>query len=168
MHFQLRSNKATLGLLVSVFTSVLGWGWGLIQHYTICILMFSVGNFTDNPKVWRWFSPSVVFNSFDPMDCSPPGSSVLGFFQAGILEGVAISYSMGSSQPRDWTPVSHIAGRFFTVWTTRQAPASAEVSSSGAEGEKTVRYLMEKAQVLDNLVSDMTLLSLSSMLWFSH
>ena len=37
----------------------------------------------------------------DPMDCSPPGSSVHGFLQARILEWVAISFSRGSSQPRD-------------------------------------------------------------------
>ena len=50
----------------------------------------------------------------DPMDCSPPGFSVHGIFQARILEWVAISYSRGSSQPRDRTQVSCIAGRFFT------------------------------------------------------
>ena len=37
----------------------------------------------------------------DPLDCSPPGSSVHGIFQAGILEWVAISFSRGSSGPRD-------------------------------------------------------------------
>ena len=46
----------------------------------------------------------------DPMDCSPPGSSVHGILQARTLEGVAISSSRGSSQPRDWTRVSCIAG----------------------------------------------------------
>ena len=51
----------------------------------------------------------------DPMDCSPRGSSVLGILQARILEWVAISVSRGSSQPRDRTQVSRIAGRFFTV-----------------------------------------------------
>ena len=50
----------------------------------------------------------------DPGDCSPPGSSVHGILQARILEWVAISFSRGSSGPRDRTPVSHIAGRFFT------------------------------------------------------
>ena len=42
----------------------------------------------------------------DQMDCSPPGSSVYGIFQASILEWVAISYSRRSSQPRDRTHVS--------------------------------------------------------------
>ena len=57
----------------------------------------------------------------DPMDCSPPGSSVHGIFQARILEWVAISFSRGSSQPRDGTQVSCTAGRFFTDWATREA-----------------------------------------------
>ena len=51
----------------------------------------------------------------DPMDCSPPGSSVHGISQAGILEWVAISFSRGSSWPRDWTCVSCIIGGFFTT-----------------------------------------------------
>ena len=42
----------------------------------------------------------------DPMDCSPPGSSVHGILQARILEWVAISSSRGSSRPKDQTPVS--------------------------------------------------------------
>ena len=57
----------------------------------------------------------------DPMDCSPPGSSVHGILQARILEWVAISFSRRSSQPRDQTQVSHIAGRCFNLWATREA-----------------------------------------------
>ena len=56
----------------------------------------------------------------DPMDCSRPGSSVHGIFQARILKWVAIPFSRESSQPRDQTQVSHIAGRFFTSWVTRE------------------------------------------------
>ena len=52
----------------------------------------------------------------DPTDCSPPGSSVHGIVQARILEWIAISFSRGSSWPRDQTQVSCIAGRFFTIW----------------------------------------------------
>ena len=44
---------------------------------------------------------SVVSASLEPMDCSPPGSSIHGIFQSRILEWVAISYSRGSSQPRE-------------------------------------------------------------------
>ena len=49
----------------------------------------------------------------DPMDCSPPGSSVHGILQARTLEWVAIYFSRGSFQSRDQTQVSQIAGRFF-------------------------------------------------------
>ena len=56
----------------------------------------------------------------DPMDCSLPHSSVHGIFQARVLEWVAISFSRGSSQPRDRTWVSHIVGRRFTIWATRE------------------------------------------------
>ena len=51
----------------------------------------------------------------DPIDCSLPGSSAYGIFQARVLESVAIFFSRGSSQPRDRTRVSHIVGRCFTI-----------------------------------------------------
>ena len=55
------------------------------------------------------------------MDYSLPGSSIHGTFQARILGWVAISFSRGSSWPRDRTQVSRTAGRFFTIWATREA-----------------------------------------------
>ena len=57
----------------------------------------------------------------NPMDCSLPVSSIHGIFQARVLEWVAISFSRGSSQPRDWAQVSCIAGRRFIIWATREA-----------------------------------------------
>ena len=57
----------------------------------------------------------------DPTDSSPPDSSLHGTLQARILEWVAIPFSRGSSQSRDWTQVSCIADRFFTVWLTGEA-----------------------------------------------
>ena len=57
----------------------------------------------------------------NPLDCVPPGSSVHGILQARILQWVAIPFSRGSSLLRDWTQVSCIAGKFFTIWSTRQA-----------------------------------------------
>ena len=57
----------------------------------------------------------------DPVDCSLPGSSFHGILQARILEWVAISFSRGSSLPRDRTSVSHIPGRCFNLWATREA-----------------------------------------------
>ena len=52
----------------------------------------------------------------NPMDCSPPGFSVHGILQARILEWIAIPFSR-TSQPRDWTLVSSITGRFVTIWS---------------------------------------------------
>ena len=59
----------------------------------------------------------------DPMDCSPPGSSVHGILQTRILEWVAIFFSRRSSQPRDRTYVSCTGGGFF----------STELPKSGSE-----------------------------------
>ena len=73
----------------------------------------------------RWWKWSEVAQSCltlcNPMDCSLPGSMVHGIFQARILEWAAISFSRGSSQPRDQTWVSCIADRCFTIWATREA-----------------------------------------------
>ena len=66
----------------------------------------------------------------NPMDCSLPGSSIHGIFQARILEWVAISFSRGSSHPGDRTQVSHIAGRCFTVWASREALNQVVISLS--------------------------------------
>ena len=57
------------------------------------------------------------------MDCSLPGSSVHGLFQARVLEWVAISFSRRSSWPRDLTWVSRIVGRRFSVWATKEVRA---------------------------------------------
>ena len=54
------------------------------------------------------------------MNCSLSGSSVHGILQARILEWVAMPFFRGSSRPRDWTQVSWIAGRFFTIWASRK------------------------------------------------
>ena len=52
------------------------------------------------------------------VDCSLPGFSVHGIFQAIVMEWIAISFSRDSSWPRDRTQVSHIVDRHFTVWAT--------------------------------------------------
>ena len=66
-------------------------------------------------------SHSVVSDSLQPHVYSPPGSPVHGILQEKILEEVAISSSRGSSQPRDQTWVSLIAGTFFTSWAIRES-----------------------------------------------
>ena len=62
------------------------------------------------------FSHVLLF--WDAANCSPPGSSVPGIFLAGILEWVAMPSFRGSSQPRDWTHVSFIAGKLLCCWAT--------------------------------------------------
>ena len=57
----------------------------------------------------------------DPIDGSPPGSPVPGILQARIQEWVASSFSRGSFQHRDRSQVSCVAGRFLTVWATKEA-----------------------------------------------
>jgi len=55
------------------------------------------------------------------MDCSLPGSSIHGIFQARILEWVAVPFSRVSSESRDQSQVSCIAGRFVTIRATRES-----------------------------------------------
>ena len=92
---------------------------------------------------------SVTSDSLQPIDCSPPGYSVPGILQARILEWVAIPFSKGFPQPRDWTWVSHIAGRCFTIWATREDPkkivqlATKYLSTFGYK----VRSLIDKNQM---------------------
>ena len=66
-------------------------------------------------KKWKWKSFSHV-RLF-----AIPDYTAHGILQARILEWVAFSFSRGSFQPKDWIPVSHIAGGFFTTWATREA-----------------------------------------------
>ena len=71
--------------------------------------------------IWMIFVPQSCPTLFDPMDWSPPYSSVHGIFQARILKRATFHFSRGYSQPRDQTLISYIAGRFFTIWATREA-----------------------------------------------
>ena len=88
--------------------------------------------FMDSPKSWFLVSsPKTALSSrfkvqvkaaqsrltlFDPLD-----DTVLGIVQARILEWVAFPFSRASSQSRDWTQVSRVAGEFFIIWATREA-----------------------------------------------
>ena len=69
------------------------------------------------------------------MDCSPPGFSVPGILQARKLERVAIPFSRGSSQIRDRTRVSCIAGRFFTIWPIKSIARVIWVFTRTRKGE---------------------------------
>ena len=70
-------------------------------------------------SAWKNFKVLVTWSCptlCNLMNSSPPGSSVHGILQARTLEWAAIPFSSGSSWLRDWTRVSCIAGRFFTIW----------------------------------------------------
>ena len=67
-------------------------------------------------------SLSGVWLFCNPTDCSPPGSSVHRISQARMLEWVAISFSSGFSQPRDWTHISCIDKEVLYHWATKEAP----------------------------------------------
>ena len=108
----------------------LGTGWGVVVAE---LMMWDKGSVT----LWTFFffhmtsaccsqimhGPSDMkvaqscLTLYKPMDYT-----VHGILQARILEWVAFHFSRGSSQPRDWTLVSQIAGGFFTTWATREAP----------------------------------------------
>ena len=101
------------------------WGQGICQKSLYFAFNFAVNNIINNYKLTMMLRSSLIAQSCltlcDPMDCSPPGSSLHGILQTRILEWVAISFSRGLSQPRNQTWVSCIAGRFFTDWATREA-----------------------------------------------
>ena len=67
---------------------------------------------------WKWVTQSCLTL------CNPTDCIVHGVLQARILEWVVLPFSRGSSQPRDLTQVSWIAGRCFTVWATKEAPCT--------------------------------------------
>ena len=82
-----------------------GWQWGM--GWRGCFFLI-------------WLCVKVKVAQSCPIVCDPMGYTVHGILQARILEWVAFPFSRGSSQPRDRTQVSRIAGRFFTVWATRE------------------------------------------------
>ena len=85
-------------------------------HDNICKVLVQTGS----PKWERVLVAQLYLTLHIPMDYNPQGSSVHGISQARILEWVAIPLSKGSSWSRDWIRVSCIAGKFFTIWVTRE------------------------------------------------
>ena len=93
------------------------------------------------------------------MDCSPPGSSLHGVSQARILEWVAISFSRGSSWPRDQTWISGIAGENLYHWATREAhvdTASRKPKPSISQGvQLSVKFLQGTGQIYKSCILDL-------------
>ena len=118
-------------LALSALLHALNLDWLLVLHMVIYMFQCSslksshLRLLPQSPKVWFLKVQELVIQSCptlcDPMDCSPPGSSVHGNPQARILEWFSLLFSRGSSPPRDQTRVSCIAGRLCTIWATREA-----------------------------------------------
>ena len=97
----------------------------------------------------------------------------MGILQAGILEWVAMPFSREFSQPRDHTQVSHIAGGFFTVWATREAPvlsiSSVQFSHSVVSDSATSWITARQASLsITNSQSSFRLTSIESVMPSSH
>ena len=100
----------------SLYSWILAW--------KISKLLKQMQRLTSKRGWWLWWLLFLLLlcclvvklcDSFQPTDCSPPGSSVHRICQARIMEWVAISFSRGSSWPRDQTWVSCIGRQFFTA-----------------------------------------------------
>ena len=74
------------------------------------------GNYEKIKEYMKLLVAQPCLTLWDPMDCSPPGCSVHGIFQARPLEWIGIPFSRGPSWLRNWIQVSHIVGRVFTMW----------------------------------------------------
>ena len=103
----------------------------------------------------------------NPMDYSPPGSSVHGILQARILEWAAMPSFRASSRLRDRTQVSCIAGRFFTIWAREgQIPSRWSIVKSLFSPSFYANFLLEAGSFLFLSITSLTeLSSLKSWLW---
>ena len=97
---------------------------------------------------------------WNPMGCSPQGSSVHGISQTTILEWVAISFSRGSSWPRDQTQISSIAGRFFTTEPLGKPLCDTNSSKNSEQKTREVNFNLIKTKFyLQNSLSQVYITS---------
>ena len=118
-------NKWILSICHSFIHSICIWG-----HFSFTyVIAFWSGAVLDSESIdnfvtWKWKSLSRVCFFATPWTIACQAPLSMWILQARILEWVAMPSSRGSSQPRDQTQVSLIAGRFFTIWATREAHLS--------------------------------------------
>ena len=90
-----------------------------IEHTSSLSPELAGGFFTTEPPESESEVAQSCLTLLDPVDCSPPGSSVHGILQARTLEWVAISFSRGIFPTQGSNPdLPHIAGRCFILWAT--------------------------------------------------
>ena len=94
--------------------------------------------------------------------CDPRYYTVHGILQARILEWVAFPFSRGSSQPKDQTQVSHIAGRFFTNWATREPKNTGVGAYPFSRGSSWPRN--QTAMQVDSLSTELQWMSVKALL----
>ena len=150
----------------------LSWTLGNVGDIPITtwggLFAFQCGEVSEKSMLVAWSCSTLC----DSIDCSSPGSSVHEILQVGILERVAVPFSRGSSWPRDWTCVSCIAGRFFTIWATREAlmsccccsvaksfPTLWDPTDCSTPGFPVLHYLLEFVQIHVHWVDDAIQLS---------
>ena len=125
---------------------VLSLVWGLRSRVCVCVYVCV--------RVCMRTRAQLYPTLCDPMDCSLPGSSVHGIFQARILEWVAISFSRGPSQPRDPTQVACVSyiGRQIlhasATWDTKITHASQQLRPLAATAELVLESPHTKTKVL--------------------
>ena len=109
----------------------------ILTYFSSALFSFSL--VSSLGEMWKWKRESEVAQSCltlcYTMDCSLPCSSIHGVFQARVLDWVAISFSRGSSWPRDQTRVSHIIGRHCTIWATLEVCRWDKKALKGLEEE---------------------------------
>ena len=118
---------------------------------------------TEDMRAIVIWSLSHVWLFCNPMDCSPPGSSVHGILQASILEWVAISISRASSQPRDWTRVSHVGKQILYHQATREVSTRAWCALK----IQTNRRIDKHVSITDTLLCRRNLHNIVNQLYFN-
>ena len=111
---------------------------------------------SDSPGKPSWLKVKVTQSCLTL--CDPMDYIVLGILQARILEWISFPFSRDSSQPRDQVQASHIAGRFFTSWATKEAQEywsikrsvnELEVEASGGHGNETTNIVHTERRAWD-------------------
>ena len=107
-------------------------------EYIVLFFLNTITQLADLIDLCKTLYSKMKVTQLCPTLCDPMDYTVRGILQARILEWVAFPFSRGSSQPRDKTQISHIAGQFFTSWVTREA----QEYWSGLRLDHTFAYAM--------------------------
>ena len=120
-HEQYRLEKMSVYLNISTFIGIDLFSFSQSENRFFLFILTLYLN-TSYLHVCMYMCAQSCPTLCNPTDCSPPGSSVNGIFQARTLEWVAISSSRGSSQPRDWTCISCVSGWILYHWCHLESP----------------------------------------------